>query len=463
MLKRKSRHIGLALILLPLLSWGQISDSVALPVDSFMSLVERHHPMAQQARLIRQSARAARLKASGAFDPKLFSEMDNKRFDEKNYYQLQNSGLEIPGWFGLKAKAGYELNEGIFLNNQNTVPGSGLWYADVSWTLGRGLFIDERRAMLKQARLLEESAEFEVILAMNELFEKAFEAYWDWYAAYQQLKLYEEALDLAQFRFNAVKRAAIVGDEPFIDTLEANIQVQDRAINLQKSRAEFIHKRNVLATYLWLEGQIPLDISAFAYPVYSMADAQYLLPQDWFANHPQIKVYDLKIDRLNIERRLQVEQLKPELTVNYKFLNQPNPNDFFANYTPDNYNWGLKASFPLFVRKGRGEVLKQKVKIRETELDLTLKSQEIQNKVQALQNELSLTAAQLSQIRSMVNNYQRLLRAENIKFRNGESSLFLVNSRELKYLESRLKQIDTETKLNQVQAKLGSAAGVLFQ
>lgn len=436
-------------------------DSVALPVDSFMVLVERHHPLATQARLIREAARAARLKASGNFDPKLFSEMDNKRFDGKNYYQLQNSGLEIPGWLGFKAKAGYELNEGLFLNGQNTVPASGLWYADISWTLGRGLFIDERRAMLKQARLLEESAEFEIDLALNQLFEDALNAYWDWYASYQEVMIYQEALRLAQFRFNAVKRAAIVGDEPFIDTLEAAIQVQDRKVSLQKSRADFIHKRNILATYLWLEGQIPLEISGRAYPVYQMAASDLILPEDWFSSHPALAVYDLKIERLNVERRLQIEQIKPEITLNYKFLNQPAPNDFFANYSVDNYNWGLKASFPLFVRKGRGEVLKQKVKIQESQLSRDLKAQEIRNKVAALENELSLNAAQLTEIRAMVNNYRRLLRAENTKFRNGESSLFLVNSRELKYIDSRLKEIATESKLNQVQAKLAAAAGVL--
>ncbi len=454
--------IGLVLINLSLKAQDSLRmDSIALPVDTFMAIVERHHPLAAQARLLRESARAARLKASGGFDPKLFSEIDQKRFDAKNYYQLQNSGLEIPAWFGFKAKAGYELNDGIYLNGQNTVPASGLWYADVSWTLGRGLFIDERRAMLKQARLLEESAEFEIDLALNQLMEDALNAYWDWYAAYQEYLLFQEALELAQFRFNAVKSAAMVGDEPFIDTLEAAIQVQDRQVSLQKSQANFIHKRNILATYLWLDGQVPLDISKLAYPIYQMSASQILLPENWFQEHPALEVYRLKIERIDVERRLQVEQLKPELTLNYKFLNQPVQNDFFANYSVDNYTWGLKASFPLFVRKGRGEVLKSKVKIQENELGRELKAQEIRNKVNALEAELTLNAQQLNQIRSMVNNYRRLLRAENVKFRNGESSLFLVNSRELKYLDARQKEIETEAKLNQVNAKLAAAAAVL--
>ena len=46
-----------------------------------------------------------------------------------------------------------------------------------------------------------------------------------------------------------------------------------------------------------------------------------------------------------------------------------------------------------------------------------------------------------------LNNYQRMLIAENRKLAAGESSIFLVNNREGKYLESRYKQIDVSRKL----------------
>jgi outer membrane protein TolC len=432
-----------------------------LPVDTFMNLVTQHHPMAVKARLIREQARAAKLKASGNFDPKLFSEMQQKQFKDSEYFNLQNSGLEIPGWFGLKAKAGYELNDGVFLNNQNTVPGSGLWYGDVSWTLGRGLFLDERRAALKQARLLEQSAEFEVELALNQLMQDALNAYWNWYAASEELKIFQNAETLALFRFKAIRRKALVGDMSFIDTLEAAIQVQDRQIKLQKAQASFITTRNILSTYLWLKGVIPLAIGASTYPSFDLQGLTATLPLGWFEAHPALNFYALKQDRLDIDRRLNNELLKPEFTLNYKFLNAPTQNDFFAEYSPNNYTWGLKASFPLFLRKGRGEVLKSKVKLQENELELKLKQLEIQTKVDALQQELQLSSSQLQSIRAMVANYERLLQAENIKFRNGESSLFLVNSREVKYIDSRLKEVEMEAKLKIVDAKLKAAAGLL--
>ena len=440
---------------------AQSIDSTVLSVDTFVAIVKRHHPVALQAELIKRQAKAERLKASGAFDPKLFSDINQKQFSEKDYYQLQNSGIEFPAWFGLKAKAGYELNDGIYLNNQNTVPGSGLWYADVSITLGQGLLMDERRAMLKQARILQESAEFEVDLALNDLLEKALTSYWQWYEAYREMAIINQALDAAEFRFKSIKRQAIIGEKSMVDTLESAIQVQDRSIRLRKAEALFIQKRNELATYLWLDGVLPLNLQANSKPELSEGAILNILPENWFEQHPSLNFYRLKLEGLDIERRLKAESLKPQLDLNYKFLNQPAPNDFFAQYSPDNYNWGLKATFPIFVRKARGDLMKTKVKIEENNLELELKRVSLQNKVQALEQELLLSQTQLIETRSMVTNYRRLLEAENNKFRNGESSLFLINSRELKYIDAQMKQVELESKVNSVRAKLKAAAGVL--
>lgn len=473
MTKNKQLFLGLALLASSWLGAQSSSlagdenfippvDSVVLPVDTFFRIVLENHPLAVQARLIQRRAEAERLKASGNFDPKLFSKVDQKYFDEKTYYQLQNSGLSVPAWFGLSAQAGYKLYDGLFLNQQNTVPGSGLWYADLSLTLGKGLFIDERRAMLKQARLLQEAAAFHVQGALNTVLQEALLSYWQWYRSYQTLVLFENALDLAEFRFQGVRAAALVGEEPFIDTLEAAIQVQDRRLRLQKARADYIQNRNALETFLWIEGQIPLELEERVFPAFAEPPLLFL-PEDWLVQHPDLNSKRLKIDRLEIEQRLNRENLKPQLDLNYQFLNQPTRDDFFANYTPNNYEWGLSASFPLFLRKERAAIAKTEVKIRENTLDLDLKRVQLQNKVNALAQELQLSRRQLAQARELVNNYRRLLQAEVTKFNNGESSLFLVNSREVKYLDSVEKRIELEQKVQEVRAKLLATAGLLVE
>ncbi len=442
----------------------QTGDTAIFTATDFFTLVKENHPLSKQARLLIETADAERLKAGGAFDPKLFNQTDQKYFDDKRYYNLQNSGLEIPAWFGLKAKTGYEQNNGVFLNNQNTLPASGLWYADVSLTVGKGLFIDQRRAMLKQAQIMQQSADFEVQLLLNDVYSNALNAYWEWYRSYNVFQIFSEGRELAFTRFEAVKQNAMIGEEPFIDTLEAYIQYQTRLLSQQKAEVDFNYAARVLETYLWLDGSIPLELAANTLPAYPGDDAAFFLDEQWLAEHPQIKVYDLKLEQLAIAQRLNRENLKPQLDVNYKFLNEPVAGDPFLNqYSPSNYSWGLTASFPIFLRKERAEIRKTDVKLRDTEYQQQFKLRDIENKVEALQLELGLTAQQLMETRKMVNNYEALLNAEIMKFENGESSLFLINQREIKYLESSEKQVSLEAKLKQVLIKLQAVAGVLSE
>lgn len=439
------------------------SDSTILSLREFLDLVEQNHPMAQQAKLILDNAEAERLKAAGNFDPKIFNETKQKYFDDYTYYKLQNSGLHIPTWFGLSAKAGYEQNDGYYLNPQNNNPSAGLWYADVSLTLGKGLFIDERRAAVKRAALLQKSADYEVQLAMNDLYMNAMSVYWEWYKTYQTNLIYQDAVELANVRFEQVRTNAIIEEEPYIDTLEAYIQYQSRLLSLQKSEVAYIHASNTLETFLWLDGQIPLELDSTTVPSASVGDSLIQISSNWIENHPLLQFYNIKLDQLGVEQRLNQEQLKPQVDLSYKFLNEPaSRQPFFDEYQISNYQWSLNASFPIFLRKERGAIQKTRVKISETQFEQQLKERDLQNKIQSLQAEYNLTTKQLLEARKMVQNYSRLLDAEIIKFENGESSLFLINQREIKFLESNEYLFDLESKLQKVGAKLVTTAGEGF-
>jgi hypothetical protein len=54
----------------------------------------------------------------------------------------------------------------------------------------------------------------------------------------------------------------------------------------------------------------------------------------------------------------------------------------------------------------------------------------------------------------MVDNYTALLSAEERKFGFGESSLFLINTRESKLIDAKLKQNEVENKYFTAKAKL---------
>jgi outer membrane protein TolC len=59
-------------------------------------------------------------------------------------------------------------------------------------------------------------------------------------------------------------------------------------------------------------------------------------------------------------------------------------------------------------------------------------------------------------------DYQKLLDAENIKFQSGESSMFLINARQMKLLEFQSKLIEVKTKYFKSLAGVAWASGTLY-
>jgi threonine synthase len=68
---------------------------------------------------------------------------------------------------------------------------------------------------------------------------------------------------------------------------------------------------------------------------------------------------------------------------------------------------------------------------------------------------------QLALQRSATAAYAALQRAEELRFSNGESSLFLINARELKTLEASEKEVELQSKEGKAIAAAYWAAGIL--
>jgi outer membrane protein TolC len=82
------------------------------------------------------------------------------------------------------------------------------------------------------------------------------------------------------------------------------------------------------------------------------------------------------------------------------------------------------------------------------------------NKIDALKQELNSYVNQNDITEEMVTDLAELLKAEEQKFRLGESSLFLVNSRESKLIDGRLKAIDIQNKFFKTKAKLFNSLAI---
>lgn len=441
------RTIQTLIILLSCLStYGQTQpgappDSVAFSFNDFMLQVAAHHPLALQADLLLETGEAAVLKARGGFDPKAGTEVYQKYFDNKQYYSLINGGLKVPTWFGLEFKGGLEQNTGAFLNPESTLPSAGLWYAGITVPIGRGLFIDERRAMLRQAQVFQDMTEQDRLITVNDLLYDAAKAYWYWTGNYQNRQILADAVEAARIRFEAVKQAARFGDRAAIDTLEAGIQLQNLQVSLQATEIEYFKASMYLSTFLWLDGVLPMEVGDGTFPVDITNPIPEWLQPALLPNtagivnaHPEIRFYGLKLDELDIERRWKAEQLKPRIDLSYNPITENIGGNPITGFSPENYTWGLSFSMPLLLRKERGDLALTKIKMENTYLQREQKTLDLSNKINAYYNEWNISNDQIVIFEQAVADYNTLWQAEIRLFDNGESSLFLINSRQQSYI-----------------------------
>lgn len=428
-------------------------DSGVLSLNEFLAYVKAYHPIAQLADFEISTAQAKLLKSRGAFDPKVMVDWKNKEFKGTEYYDVLNSTFKIPTWFGIEVKAGYEQNQGQFLNLQNNVPDDGLYNAGVSVPIGQGLFINQRMADLRQAKIMQDLSQAQRDIRLNQLLSEAVSSYLDWYLANREVSLFDDFLERSEIRFDGIKESALAGDIPTVDTLEAGIIVQNRKLSLEQANLKLIKSRLKLSNFLWFENNIPLELDPLVAPEdldrnsLDVVLGTNLLQLENFVleDHPKIKALDYKIDQLEVNRRLKAEMLKPQLDLEYNFINERVGE--FENFNTNDYKAGVFFKLPLFLRKERGDLKLAKIKVNEAQLDLDFESLQLQNKIQAARSEIVSYLKQLTTFQSIVADYGSLLKAEERKFSFGESSVFLINSREVSLIDAKLKEIKVFEKL----------------
>jgi outer membrane protein TolC len=434
-------------------------DSLVLGFKEYLGYVKKYHPVAKQAQLTIAIGQANLMKARGGFDPKVAVDYDRKQFKGTEYWDKLNATFKIPTWFGIELKGNLEQNEGSFLSDEATVPDDGLYSAGVSMSVLQGFWINERMATLRKAKFFREQSKADQDLLVNQVLYDAALAYFDWLRAYRDAQVFEDFLENAEIRFQGVKSSALAGDISIIDTVEAKIAVENRALSLEQANVKLMKRSLELSNFLWIE-DVPVELQDNIMPnleVEGEIDTTLEIlgkPLDSFTleNHPKIRSLDFKIDGLVVDRRLKANKLLPKLDVEYNFITETP--ELMNSLITDNYKGGLTFSVPLFLRKERGDLKLAKFKLRDAEFERDNAQVEIQNKVIAIYRELDSYITQNTLIANIVRDYGTLLQAEERKFSFGESSLFLINSRESKLIDAYLKQNEMQNKFYYTKAML---------
>lgn len=432
-------------------SMGQNTGPTEFTYNEFLGQVKKFHPLVKTANLEISMAQANLLRARGSFDPKIEVDFSKKQFKESEYYSLLNSSFKIPTWYGVEVKAGFDNSEGVFLNPENTMPNQGLTSLGISVPLGQGLFINQRMADLRKAKMQIRLSQAERKLNAIAVLYDASVAYFNWIRSYNEVKLYENYATNAQVRFGGVKSLIEQGDKPAIDSIEAGIILKNRLLSLEDSNLKLAKAKLELANFLWLDNTIPLELSDTLIPetqleltIQETLKTNDLLTTDFsINNHPKINALESKVDMLNVDRRLKANSLLPKIDVGYTYLSEPSA---FDNYRFEDYKIGMNFYFPLFLRKERGDLKIAKFKLQETKFSLELERVQLTNKIKAQKTEIQSLQKQRGFIKSLVTDNITMLTSEERLFSFGESSMFLINSRENNLVLAQLADIALENR-----------------
>lgn len=441
--------LPILLLLVSNILFSQIKQELSF--NEYLGYVKKFHPLVKSANLEISKAQANLMTARGGFDPKIEVDFDKKQFKNSQYYSVLNSSFKIPTWYGIELKAGFEQNEGLFLNPENAVPNTGLTSFGITIPLVQGLLINQRMADLRKAKLqINLSKAEQKLQAISVLYEASI-AYFNWKKNATEVVLYENYVQNAEIRIQGIRSLIQQGDKPAIDSVEAGIIVKNRKLSLEDAALKLAKSKLELANFLWLENNIPFELLENIIPEQKLENtiqetlktSDLLQPDYSIANHPKINALQSKIAIFNVERKLKANLLLPKIDIGYSYLSQP---QFINEYKFENYKLGVNFSYPLFLRKERGNLKLAKLKVQETEFGLDIEKIQLLNKIKALKFEIESLTKQKVFINELVKDNQTMLSSEERLFSFGESSIFLINTRENNLVSAQLAQIILENR-----------------
>ncbi|MDN3674728.1 TolC family protein [Flavobacterium branchiarum] len=431
--------------------FGQEPISKEFTYNEFLGYVKKYHPLVKNANLEVNKAQANLMMARGGFDPKIEVDFSKKEFKDKEYYSILNSSFKIPTWYGIELKAGFDNSEGIYLNPENSTPNQGLTSLGINVPIGQGLFINQRMADVRKAKIQMKLSESERKLQAISILYDASIAYFNWKKNFDEMKLYETYNNNAQIRLSGIKSLISRGDKPAIDSIEAGISLKNRQLSFEDSKLKLTKSKLELSNFLWLENNIPLEVSENLIPetvlentLQETLKTNDLLQKDFSLDaHPKINALQNKIDILNVEKDLKQNMLLPKINLGYSYLSEPS---YIDNYRFQDYKFGVEFYFPLFLRKERGSLRLAKYKVQENEFALALEKVQLTNKISAQKIEITSLQKQKKLAKDLVENNITMLNSEERLFSFGESSLFLINTRENNLVSAKLAAIALENR-----------------
>lgn len=427
----------------------QVEAVLPLTLERVLESVDRNYPSLLAALKEREIADAKRLSAEGEFDLKLKSQAI---WDPIGYYinRRYDTYLEQPTpFYGATFAGGYRIGTGYYSSSDITkleTLSDGEWRGGFRLPLLRDGATDRRRTDLTVTSLGQRLASLSIEQQRIAIARAASKRYWDWVAAGRRYEIAKNLLKLAEVRNNQIKETVELGqlapieltdNERAILQRQGEVVASERILQQAAIELSLYYRDDTGEPKLPIVQQLPP-----AMPEPKPVDLSKI-PQDIadaLGRRPEVLALGAERDISQAEARLARNQLLPNLDVYFGYSRDRG----FGNkiLQPVEVETGVTLEIPLQRRKATGKLRAEQAKIEQINLKERLARDRVGADIRDAYSALQAAFDRLRMIRGEVQVAFKLEDAERARFELGDSTLFLVNLRELATADAALREVN---------------------
>jgi outer membrane protein, heavy metal efflux system len=436
-----------------------------LILDEVLDAATRAFPGLLAAEQRKSSAEGERITAEGGFDTTVKTQA---RWSVLGLYENRNFdvGIEQPtGLWGTTFFGGWRRGTGDYpvYEGKSLTASDGEIRMGLNIPLWRNGPIDRRRASLMQAELGEGIAQHEVDVALIDLRRIAAHRYWDWVLAGQRRRIAQRLLEIAEARNQRLGEGAAAGDLPQFDVLDNQRAVLERSERVVAAQRLLEQAAIQLGLYyrdaegepkLPTSQQLPAEIPVIPEKAPASFDAAHAVAQ---AHRPELHRLELQRRQAETELDLHRNQQAPGVDINVMGAqdfgtspNKPNREELYA---------GVSLDIPLQRRVATGRAQVASANLQRLKLERRLAEDRIAAEVRDALSALQAARQRLELANRQLAAAQQLEDGERTRYELGDSTLLVVNLREIAAGDAALLKADATIAARKAQADLHAALG----
>jgi len=427
------------------------ASSQVMPWNEFVVLALERSGEVRVAESNVRIAQAKRMAAFAAFEPRIDLASEGKDYGNDLQYRLDRAEARVglPG--GIDLVGGASQASGAFINPERKTPVEGLLNVGISAPLGGGLVFSDRQYAWGAA-----SRELEVEQAKLDRVERkvrleAVKVYTFWQAQNEVQVAVNEALAVAEERLRLVREAFRLGERSEMDTLEAYLSWVDRRSDAPKQQSLSVAARAEVERLILgadepsaaMVGLLPdmRQVVLLQYPVGAL---------DQLTNDgvPELKMVASILRRERLATTTAWAQWLPAPYIDYRMLQWGG-----STWNPEAVQWRVGLAIPLFNQKARADLAGAQGRLRAAEAQAAATQNQFDVLRRQLVQQVEALDVELKALIGAEAAAYALLQQERRRFSLGESTMFILASRETKYLEAVQKRAIATAKLQSLEAE----------